>query len=168
MSIGKFFAHLRSKYKQPSVGELARASYGPEPYGVAAEIDVWERFEAAVTNNVKYLLTYVLGSSVVKALSEEQYPYAFRHALPTSSKEIVECVRRDGLPKWLARYSQPAGSGFWIHEGTAGSWVTSEVDERNFRFDHKFLSKWEAEKYVVDFYISWTKRYWVDTYRPYA
>lgn len=63
-----------------------------------------------------------------------------------------------------SRYSQPTGSGYWIHEDGDGSWVTSEVDERNFRFDHTFASKWEAEKYVVDFYIRWTSNYWVDTY----
>lgn len=164
MNLLGFFAQLRRKYKQPSESELARASYGCEPYGASTDIKVWERFEAAVTSNVKYLLTYVLGSSAVKALSTDQYPHAFRQAFPTSSTEIIQCAKCDGLPKWLARYSPPSGAGFWINEGTDGSWITSEVDERNFKFDHKFFTKWEAEKYVLDFYISWTSKYWVDTY----
>jgi hypothetical protein len=164
MSLWRFLSGFRRKQAPLSEYELARASYDCEPYGSADDIEVWERFEAAVTNNVKYLLTYAMGSGAVKALSADQYPYAFRQAFPTSSNEIIECAKRDGLPTWLASYSPPAGSGFWIHEDTDGSWITSEVDERNFRFDHKFLLKWEAEKYVVDFYIGWTSKYWIDTY----
>ena len=155
-----------NKLKQPSSHELARASYGQEPYGVAADVGVWERFEAVVAHDVKYLLTYVLGPSAVNALNEAEYPYAFRKALPTKTIEIIECAKRDGLPKWLARYSVPAGSGYWIHQGARGQWITSEVDERNFKYDHEFQSKWEAEKFVIDFYTKWTAKYWVDTYAP--
>ena len=149
--------------KQLSAYEVARLSYGQEPYGKASDISVLERFEAVANHNVKYILNYILGSEIVKGMSETEYPDTFRKALPTTVFDIIECVKNAGVPHCIAKYSKPNGSGYWIHQDPAGNWLVSEVDERNFRFDHQFKSKWEAEKFVIDFYIKWTSKFWIDS-----
>lgn len=163
MSLRSFFAAILSRTDGVSAHESARISYGSEPYGAADSVTIQERIEAVTSYNVKYLLRYVLGSKVFNTLAERDYPNAFRKALPTTRAQIIEHVRSAGIPLSIARYAKPDGSGQWIHQHDSGSWIVSDVDERYFRHDTEFATKWEAEKAVIDKTIHSYCAFWADT-----
>ena len=147
---------------EPADYEMARASYGHEPYRTAQDVSIKERVEAVLSHNVKYILRDVIGLERLNAIKEQDFPKAFRKHLPVNSQEVMEYVREFGLPKRIAIYGEPSGQGTWIHQTTNGNWVVSEIDERGMQFDKQFHSKWDAEKSIIEYLVRAHAAYWTN------
>ena len=125
-------------FRKPTPSELARRTYGPEPYRLAGDVSVNERVVAVLKGQAKYLLREVIGLAELEKLPDGLIPQRFRKELPVSADEVVRHVGLDGLPK---------GFGDWSLQLTEceGGWQLVQVDIRGPESSLKYSSKREAE-----------------------
>lgn len=143
---------LFAKLRKPKKFELARASYGPEPYRIASDISASERAEAVMEGTIKTLLRDVLGFEALQRLPESQYEQTFKTLFPISKKDLLNRVRECGLPHRMATYSTPDGPGDWIFQNNV-EWIVASIDDRHSRFDESYKTKLEAEMHVLKIWL---------------
>ena len=150
---------------KPSPYEMARASYGKEPYRTPAEISTSERALAVMEGATKDLLRGILGLSALQQFTELLYPKKFRDLLPTTEEDLKNYVLTSGLPRRMASYTQPQSgdndSGMFVFQVDVDTWCVASVDEYLRRNDEFFSSKQEAELRVLTHWLHVFSRFLV-------
>ena len=131
-----------SMLRKPTPNELARESYGPEPYRAASEVSVNERVAAVLQGRAKFLLREVIGLSELKKLPEGLIAQRFRRELPVTADQVFRYIESQGLPKGFDDW------GIRLTE-SAGAWHLTEVDIRGPSPPVPFSTKHEAELAVL-------------------
>lgn len=143
-----------AKLKRPhprTTYELARASYGNEPYRMPADIGASERALAVMEGDTKGLLRQIIGVEAMRQLPETLYPKKFRELLPTTKQDLIERVIESGLPSRLASYTDPdrGDSDIYVYQRQDMAWGLISIDERNNKIEEIFPAKQEAELRVI-------------------
>ncbi|MEQ1661271.1 MAG: hypothetical protein ABL877_01105 [Thiobacillus sp.] len=138
-------SHPRTTY------ELARTSYGNEPYRTPAEISASERALAVMDGDIRGLLRQVIGIEAMRQLPETLHSKKFRELLPTTKQNLLDRVIELGLPPRLASYTDPdrGDSDNYIYQRPDMSWGLISIDERLNKIEEIFPTKQEAELRVI-------------------
>lgn len=157
-----FITLMKTWLSEPTAYEIARASYAPEPRRSANEVALAERIDCIVRNDVKYVLGEVVGLQKIRETHSNDYPKLFREHLPVRTKDLIEFMRVNGLPRRVAVYAMPYGLDRYIYRAESGQWMVTEFDDRNIRWDFRYESKWAAELGVMHNFIASRLHLFVD------
>lgn len=99
---------LQTLYAPAPDWRAAKATYGPEPRRMPAEVSRAERVTAVLDGYITGLLDEVQGRAARQQQSPEAREAAFRALLPTTWQDVLDHVAEHRLPRPYATYEEPA------------------------------------------------------------